>query len=144
VPLVLGSPGGLELQILDVVVLGTPSGDEYLATLDDGNVAGDKALPGVMVTRAARVSGTIAASCEPELVEIRTVHGRLFPCISTDRGPRRRLGIVSSTQTMFSPSGSVSGSASSPGCDIWYSSLQLWLRRMGSICPCPCNDPTDR
>jgi len=54
-------------------VLGTPSEDEYRATLDDGNVAGDKGLPGVMVTRAAGVRGTIAASCEPDLVEIRTV-----------------------------------------------------------------------
>jgi len=75
VPLVLGSPGGLELLIPDVVVLGTPSGDEYRATLDDGNVAGDKGLPGVMVTQAQGVRGTIAASCEPELVEVRTVLG---------------------------------------------------------------------
>ena len=78
VPLVLGSPGGLELLIPDVVVLGTPSGDEYRATLDDGNVAGDKGLLGVMVTRAAGVRGTIAALCEPELVEVRTVLGRCF------------------------------------------------------------------
>jgi len=63
VPLELGSPGGLELLIPDVVVPGTPSWDEYHATLDDGNVAGDKSLPGVMVTRAAGVRGTIAASC---------------------------------------------------------------------------------
>jgi len=89
VPLVLRSPGGLELLIPDGVVLGTPSGDEYCATLDDGNVAGDKGLPGVMVTRAAGVRGTIAASCEQELVEIRTVLGRLFPCVSTNRGVRR-------------------------------------------------------
>jgi len=78
VPLVLGSPCGLELLIPDVVVLGTPSGEEYRATLDDGNVAGDKGLPGVLVTRAASVRGTIAASCEPELVEIRTVLGRFL------------------------------------------------------------------
>jgi len=103
VPLVLGSPGGLELLIPDVVVLGTPSGDEYRATLDDGNVAGDKGLPGVMVTWAAGVRGTIAASCEPELVEIRTVLGRLFLCVSTNRGPRRRLGVVSSTPLRFAP-----------------------------------------
>jgi len=95
VPLVLGSPDGLELLIPDVVVLGTPSGDEYRATLDDGNVAGDKGLPGVMVTRAVGVRWTIAASCEPELVEIPEVLGRLFPCVSTNRGPQRRLGVVS-------------------------------------------------
>jgi len=118
VPLVLGSPGGLELLIPDVVVLGTPSGDEYLATLDDGNVAGDKGLPGVMVTQAAGVRGTIAASCEPELVEIRTVLRRLFLCVSTNRGPPRRLGVVSSGQPRFVPSGLVSGSVSSPGCYI--------------------------
>ena len=88
VPLVLGSPCELELLIPDVVELGTPCGDEYRATLDDGNVAGDKCLPGVMVTRAAGVRGTIAASCEPELIEIHTVLGRLFPCVSTNRGPR--------------------------------------------------------
>jgi len=82
VPLVLGSPGGLELLITDVVVLGTPSGHQYRATLDDGNLAGDKGLPGVMVTRGAGVSGTIAASCEPELVEVPSVLGRLFPCVS--------------------------------------------------------------
>jgi len=75
VPLVHGSPGGLELLIPDGVVLGTPSGDQYSATLEDGNVAGDKGLPGVMVTRAAGVCVTIGAFCEPELVEIRTVLG---------------------------------------------------------------------
>ena len=105
VPLVLGSPSGLELLIPDVVVLGMPSGDEYRATLDDGNVAGNQGLPGVMVTRAAGVRGTIAASCEPELVEIRTVLGRMFPCLSTNRGPRRRLGVVTSTPPRFAPSG---------------------------------------
>jgi len=86
--LVLGSPRALELQIPDVVVLGTPRGDEYGATIDDGSFAGDKALPRYVVTQAAGVCGTIAASCEPELVEISTVLGRLYPCVSTDRGPR--------------------------------------------------------
>jgi len=118
VPLVLGSPGGLELLIPDCVVLGTPSGDEYRATLDDGNVAGHKGLPGGMVTGAAGVRGTIAASCEPELVEIRTVLGRLFPCVSSNHGPRRRLGVFSSAPPRFAPSGSVSSSLSSPGCEI--------------------------
>ena len=118
VPLVLGSLGGLELLIPDVVVLGTPSGDEYRATLEDGNVAGDKGLPGVMVTRAPGVCVTIAAFCEPELVEIRTVLSGLFPCVSTNHGPRRPLGVVSSEPPRFAPSGSVSGSGSSPRCDI--------------------------
>ena len=66
--------GGLEL-LMPVIVLGTPTGDEYRATLDDGNVAGEKALPGVIVTRADGVIGTLTASCESELVEIRTVLG---------------------------------------------------------------------
>jgi len=87
VPLVLNSSGGLELLIPDVFVLGTPSGDEYRATLDDENVAWDKGLLGVMITRAAGVRGTIAASCEPELVKIPTVLGRLFPWVSTNHGP---------------------------------------------------------
>jgi len=114
VPLVLGSPCRLELLIPDIVVLGTPSGDEYHATLDDGNVAGNRALLGVMVTQAVGVCGTIAASCEPELVKIGTVLGRLVPCVSTDRGPRRLLGVVTSAPQRFSPSGSVSSSVLSP------------------------------
>jgi len=116
--LVLGSPGGHELLIPDIVVLGAPIGNEYHATLDDGNVAGDKGLPGVVVTRDAGVRGTIAASWEPELVELRMVLGRLFPCVSTNRVPRRSLGIVSSTPPRFAPSGSVSGAVLSPACDI--------------------------
>jgi len=65
-----------------MVVRGTPCVDKYPITLDDGNVAGDKALPGVMVTQAAGVLGTFGASCKPEVVEIRTVLGRLFPRVS--------------------------------------------------------------
>ena len=118
VSLVLGSPDGLELLIPDVVPLGTPSGEEYRAALDDGNVAGDKGLPGVMVTRAAGVRGTIATSCEPELVKIRTVLGQLFPCVSNNLGLRQDLGVVSAAPQRFAPSGSVSGSVSLPGCDI--------------------------
>ena len=115
VRLVLGSPGGLELLIPDVVVLGRPSGDEYQATLEDGNVAGDNGLPGVMVTRAAGVCGTIAASCELDLVEIRTVLGRLCPCMSTNCGPRRPLGVVASAPGTFAPSRLLCGSVSLPG-----------------------------
>jgi len=135
-PLVLGSPCGHELLIVEVVVLGTPSGDTYRATLDEENVARDKALLGVMVTWPAGISGTIAASYEPEFVEIHPVHGRLFPSVSTDRGPPPCLGVVSSTHPMFAPLGSVSGAVSSPGCDIWHSLLLLSVRRTCSICPC--------
>jgi len=96
-PLVRRSPGGLKLLIQDLVVLATPGGHEYRATLDDGNVARDKGLPGAMVTRAAGICGTIAASCAPELVEIHTVLGRLFPCVSTNR----RLDVISDTQRCY-------------------------------------------
>jgi len=75
VPLVLGSPCGLELLIPDVVVLGILSGDAYGATLVDRNVVRDKALPGAIVAWATGVRGTIGASCEPALVEIRPVLG---------------------------------------------------------------------
>jgi len=118
VPLVRGSSGELELLIPDFVVLGTPSGDEYRATLDDGNVAGDNGLPRVMVTQAAGIGGTIAGSCEPQLVAIRIVLGQLFPCVSTNRGLRRGRGVISSGPPRCAPSGSVSSSVSSPGCDI--------------------------
>ena len=105
-------PGGLEL-LMPVVVLGTPTGDQYRATLDDGNVAGENALPGVIVTRAARYLATIAASCKPELVELRTVLGRLFLLgVSANLGPRRPLDVLSSALPRSSSSGSVSGSVS--------------------------------
>ena len=68
-------PSGLVLLMPDVVVLGTPSEKGYRATPDDGSVKGDMALPGVMVTQASGVCGTMAVSCEPELVEIHTVLG---------------------------------------------------------------------
>jgi len=99
-------------------VLGIPSGDEYRVTLDNGNVTKDKCLRGVMVRRAASVCGSLAASCEPGLVEIRTVRGRLCPCVSTNRGPQRRLRVVPSAPQRFTPSGSVSGSVLSSGCGI--------------------------
>jgi len=118
VPHVLAWPGGGELLIPDVVVLGTPSQDEYGAMLDDGNVAGDKGQLGVMVTQAAGVLGTIAASCEPELVKILTVLGGLFPCVSTNRDLQQRLGVLSPAPLRFAPSGLVSGPVSLPRCDI--------------------------
>jgi len=69
-------------------VLRTPSRDQYRARLNQRNLAGNKTLHGVMVTQAASVRGTMADSCEPELVKIGTVLGQLFPCVSTDRSPR--------------------------------------------------------
>ena len=79
----LGPPsGGLELLIPEAVSLGRASEDEYSPTLDDGNIGRVKALPGVIVTQAAGDRRTRAASCDPEVVEIRTVRGRLFPCVS--------------------------------------------------------------
>ena len=87
VPLVLGLPSGLKLLIQDGVVLGMPSGDEYCARRDDGNVVRDMGLLGALVIRATGLRWKIAAFYEPELDEIRTVLGRLFPCVSTDCGP---------------------------------------------------------
>jgi len=79
---VLGSPsGGLELLTPDVAALGRPSEDEYCPTLDDGSIGGVSALPGIILTRAAGVCWTSAASSYPEVVEIRTTHARLFPCL---------------------------------------------------------------
>jgi len=78
VSLVLDSPGGLELLIPDGVLPRTPSGEEYCAMLDDGNVAEDKALVAVMVTQAVGLGGTLSASCEQELVEIPIVLGGRF------------------------------------------------------------------
>ena len=121
-----------------VIVLGMPTGDEYRTMLDDGNVAGVKPLPGVIVTQAAGVFGTIATSCEPELVEIRTVLGRLVaPEVSANHGPRRHLDVLSSILPRSSISGSVSGSVSLTRCTIRYLSLLWSLRRTGSICPYP-------
>ena len=71
---VLGSPsGGLELLRPEAVSLGRPSEDQYNPTLDDWNVGGGvKALPGVILTRPMGVRQTRAASCDLEMVEIRT------------------------------------------------------------------------
>ena len=55
-----------------------------------------------------------AASCDPEVVEIRTVRGRLFPCLSAARDSLRRPDGVPSALSRSSISGSVSGSVSSP------------------------------
>jgi len=60
VSLVLGSLGGLEVLIPGVVVLWIPRGDEYSATFDDGNVAGEKAQLGVMVSHAVGICRTIS------------------------------------------------------------------------------------
>ena len=61
------------------------SGDEYWATLNDGITGGVYALPGVIPSRAPGVPSTIAAPCNPELVETRTVDTRLFVCLSAVR-----------------------------------------------------------
>jgi len=49
-PQVHSFPSRLEFLIPEGVVLGTPSGDDYRAMHDDGNVTGDKPLPEVIVT----------------------------------------------------------------------------------------------
>jgi len=70
---VLDSPAGLRLLIPDVVALGVGSGDEYLATLDDGSTGRVYALPGIIRARAAGDRLTSAASSDPEVVETHTV-----------------------------------------------------------------------
>jgi len=136
VPLVLGSPGGLELLIPEVVVLLTPSEDKYRAMREHGNLGRGKAILRLMIIQAASVHGTISASPELELVEIRTLLGRLFIAVTTDRSLPRPLSVVSSTQPISVPSGSVFGLVLLPRCDICYSLLLASLSRMGSQCPC--------
>ena len=81
---------------MPVIALGTPTGDEYRATLDDGNVAKDKALPGGIVKQARGVIGTIAVSCKPALVDIRRVLERLFRLeVSASTGPHRHVDVLS-------------------------------------------------
>jgi len=54
------------------------SGDKYRATLNEESTGGVYALPGVIHPQAAGVGITSAASCDPEVVETRTVDTRLF------------------------------------------------------------------
>jgi len=70
---VLDSPAGLELLTPDVVAPCVASGDQYRATLDEGSTGGVNALSGVIRPRAAGVRPMRAASCDPEVVETRTV-----------------------------------------------------------------------
>jgi len=59
---ILGSPGPLGLLTPDVVTLRVASGDEYGGTLDDLNVVGVYALPGIIRRGAAGVRMTGAGS----------------------------------------------------------------------------------
>ena len=82
---VLDPPAGLELLSPDVVTLRVASGDGYRATLDDRSTGGVYALLGTTRPRAAGVRLTRAASCDPDVVETRTVDTRLFVCPSAVR-----------------------------------------------------------
>jgi len=62
------------------VVPSVASGDEYLARLDDGSTGAVYALPAVIRPGAAGVRLTSAASCDPEVVDTRTVDTLLFVC----------------------------------------------------------------
>jgi hypothetical protein len=82
---VLDSRVGLELLTPDAVVLWLVSGDETRPTLDDGNTGGVYDLPGIIRPPAARVRLTSPVSCDPEVVETRTVDTRLFARLSAVR-----------------------------------------------------------
>ena len=73
-----GSPSGLEFLTPDVV-LWVASGDACRAALGGGSVDGLRALSRTMCPRAAGVCLTNGTSCDPEVVEVCTILGRLFP-----------------------------------------------------------------
>ena len=81
---VLGSPsGGLKLLIPEAVLLGSASEDEYNPTLDDKSIGGGvRALPEDILIRPMGLRQTSAGSCDLEVVEIRSVHRPLLPCLS--------------------------------------------------------------
>ena len=125
-------------MIPEAVSLGRASEDEYNPTLDDGNIgSGVKALPEVILIWPTGVCRKRAASCHPEVFEIRTVRRRLLPCLSATWDSQRRPDGVPSALSSSSISDSVSSSVSSPWHEAWYSSLLLSLRGTASICPCP-------
>ena len=62
-----------------MVVLWVASGGENRSLLKEGNIGGQEALPRIMHPRATGVRLT-RDTCDPEVVEIRTVIGQLFPC----------------------------------------------------------------
>jgi len=70
---VLGLRGGLKLLTPDVVTLWMASGEEYSGTLDDVNVCGVYALPGIIRRGAAEVRLSGNAPCHSAVVETRTV-----------------------------------------------------------------------
>jgi len=82
---ILDSQAGLKLLTPDVVALFLASGDEYRATLNDRSTGGVYALPGIIYPRAAGVPLTRAASCQPQVLETRTLDTRLFVSLSAVR-----------------------------------------------------------
>jgi len=82
---VLDSTAGLELLTPCVGVLRLASGNEYLATLDDGSIGRAYAQPGVIQARAAGVRPTTTVSCDPAVVETRPDDTPLFVCLSAVR-----------------------------------------------------------
>jgi len=82
---VLKSPQGPVLLTADVVALWVARGDNYAGTLEDLNVSGVYAQTGIIRPRAARVHLIGAATCDPEVVETRTVENRVVCSVSFQR-----------------------------------------------------------
>ena len=72
------SPEGVEELTPDVVALCVANGDGYCDRLDAEFAGGAYAPLRIIRPRAARVRLTSAVSCDPEVVEIRSVDTRLW------------------------------------------------------------------
>jgi len=81
----LRSPEGVEELTPDVVALCVANGDGYCDRLDDEFAGGAYEPLRIIRPQAARVRLTSAASCDPEVVEIRTVDTRLWDYFSPAR-----------------------------------------------------------
>ena len=82
---VVDSPAGLELLTPEVVGLWVASGDEYRNTPDDKNTGGVYGPPRIIRRWMLGVLLPGAVSCDPVVVEIRTVVRRLFLSLSALR-----------------------------------------------------------
>ena len=83
------------------------SGAEYRATLDDRGTGGAYALPGTTSPRAAGLHLTSATTCDPEMVETRTVDTGVFVWMSPVRitgAPCRKMDpkVATAPQTQMS------------------------------------------
>src|SRR5437588_9246994 len=96
--------------------------------LDDKNVGGVYGLPRIILQWMLGVLLPGAVSCDPAVVEIRTVVRRLFLSLSALRDRGHGPGSVLPGVSSSSASGSMSNPVSSDPCEFWYSSLLPSLR----------------